>query len=181
MAVLIVLLTSWLLFHLIGAAGVSAFATGHDFARFALAIMFLFTSTAHFNQMKQDLARLVPAKFPRPMVIIYVTGVLEILGAIGLMLPQFHRVAAFCLTALLIAMFPRQREGGPPTPHAAWTANHRPLVARCDADSVYLPTLVDGRLKLVVLIRSVNCLFRVSAPGAVVSLLSLSPLERPVS
>lgn len=106
MAVLIVLLTSWLLFRLIGAAGVSAFATGHDSARFALAIMFLFTSTAHFNQMKQDLARMVPAMFPRPMVIIYVTGVLEILGAIGLMLPQFHRVAAFCLTALLIAMFP---------------------------------------------------------------------------
>ena len=106
MAVLIVLFASWLIFRGIGMLGVSALSTWHDSARYALALMFLFTSTAHFNKMKHDLARMVPARLPEPLLIIYVTGVLEILGGIGLMLRQFHALAALCLIVLLIAMFP---------------------------------------------------------------------------
>jgi uncharacterized membrane protein len=106
MAVLIALFASWLIFRGIGTLGVSALSTWHDSARYALALMFLFTSTAHFNKMKHDLARMVPARLPEPLLIIYVTGVLEILGGIGLMLPRFHALAALCLIVLLVAMFP---------------------------------------------------------------------------
>ena len=35
-------------------------------ALYALAVMFVFTATAHFNKMKHDLARMIPAYFPRP-------------------------------------------------------------------------------------------------------------------
>jgi uncharacterized membrane protein len=106
MAVVGVLFASWLVFRGIGALGVGAFSTWQDSARYALAIMFLFTSTAHFSKMKHDLVRMVPAQFPNPLMIIYFTGGVEILGAVGLMLPKFHRMAAFCLIVMLLALFP---------------------------------------------------------------------------
>jgi uncharacterized membrane protein len=43
--------------------------------------------------------------FPHPLLIVYVTGVLELLGAAGLMLPQVHRFGGICLIALLVGMF----------------------------------------------------------------------------
>jgi uncharacterized membrane protein len=105
MLVLIVFLASWVVFRGIGAAGVHALASWQDSSRNALAVMFVFTATAHFNKMKHDLARMIPAYFPRPLLIVYVTGILELLGAAGLMFPQFRRLAGICLIALLIGMF----------------------------------------------------------------------------
>ena len=105
MLVLIVLLVSWAAFRGIGAAGVRALSSWHDSARYALAVMFIFTATAHFNKMKHDLARMIPAFFPRPLLLVYVTGVLELLGAAGLLLPQFWKIAGICLIALLVGMF----------------------------------------------------------------------------
>jgi uncharacterized membrane protein len=106
MAVLIILLVSWLLFRGVGALGVHAMVTWQDSARYALAVMFFFTGMAHFNKMKHDLARMVPQELPHPLLIIYVTGVLEFLGAVGLLLPKLRSAAGICLIALLIAMFP---------------------------------------------------------------------------
>ena len=125
MLVLIVLLAAWLVFRALGATGVHVLASWRDFALYALALMFVFTATAHFNKMKHDLARMIPAYFPRPLLIVYITGALEILGAAGLMIPQFRRLAGVCLIALLIGMFianvnAAQRSvtlrGKPPTP-----------------------------------------------------------------
>ena len=125
MLVLIVLLVAWLVFRAIGAAGVQLLASWQDSARYALAVMFVFTATAHFNKMKHDLARMIPSCFSRPLLIVYVTGVLELLGAAGLVLPQFRRLAGICLIALLIGMFVANvnaaqkgvtLRGKPPTP-----------------------------------------------------------------
>jgi uncharacterized membrane protein len=106
MAVLIILFTSWLAFRGIGALGVAAFATWQHSACYALAVMFVFTGIAHFNQMKHDLVRMVPAVFPRPLLLVYVTGVLEFMGAAGLLVPRFRSLAGICLILLLIALFP---------------------------------------------------------------------------
>ncbi len=105
MLVLIVLLVAWGILRGIGAAGVPALASWHDSARCALALMFVFTASAHFNKMKHDLARMIPAYFPQPLLIVYVTGVLELLGAAGLVLPQSRRLAGICLIALLLGLF----------------------------------------------------------------------------
>jgi uncharacterized membrane protein len=105
MLVLIVLLVSWGVLRGIGAAGVHALASWQDSAHYALVVMFIFTASAHFNRMKDDLARMIPAYFPRPLLIVYITGVLELLGAAGLMLPSFRRLAGICLIALLVGMF----------------------------------------------------------------------------
>ena len=49
MIVLSVLLIFWLVFRGSGLACVPALNTWHDSARYAQAVMFVFTSTAHFN------------------------------------------------------------------------------------------------------------------------------------
>ncbi len=106
MAVLTVLFLSWLIFRGIGALGVAALATWQHSACYALALMFAFTGIAHFNRMKHDLVRMVPAMFPRPLLLVYFTGILEFMGAIGLLLPRFRSLAGTCLIALMIVLFP---------------------------------------------------------------------------
>ncbi len=125
MLVLIILLVSWLVFRGIGAAGVHALASWQDSARYALVVMFVFTAIAHFNKMKHDLARMIPEYFPRPLLLVYITGVFQLLGAAGLMLADFRRLAGMCLIALLVPMFVANinaakkgvtLRGRPPTP-----------------------------------------------------------------
>ena len=106
MTVLIVLLATWLILRAVGALGVSALGAWSSSACYALAVMFVFTSLSHFTKMKHDFARMVPSVFPRPLLVIYTTGMLEFLGAVGLLIPRFRSLAAFCLIALLVAMFP---------------------------------------------------------------------------
>jgi uncharacterized membrane protein len=105
MAVLVVLFGAWLLLRGVGALGVTPLATWHDSVRYALAVMFVFTSVAHFNKIRHDLARMIPAYFPQPMLIVYITGVCEFLGAAGLLIPRFRSLAGTCLILLLIGMF----------------------------------------------------------------------------
>lgn len=112
MAVLILLLASWLLLRLAGTLGVHALATWHDAARYALAVMFAFTGMAHFNRMRHDLVKMVPSSVPQPMSVIYLTGVLEWLGALGLLLPSLQRWAALGLILMLVAMFPANVKAG---------------------------------------------------------------------
>jgi uncharacterized membrane protein len=106
MLVLIILFASCLVLRGIGALGVTALATWQHSACYALAVMFVFTGTAHFNRMKHDLVRMVPAVFPRPLLLVYFTGVLEFMGAAGLLLSRFRALAGIGLIVLLIALFP---------------------------------------------------------------------------
>jgi uncharacterized membrane protein len=106
MAVLIVLFAAWLLFRGVGALGVAALASWHESARYALAVMFVFTAIAHFTRMKHDMARMVPRVFPQPMKMVYFTGVCEFLGAAGLVVTRTREAAAIALILLLLVMFP---------------------------------------------------------------------------
>ncbi len=72
----------------------------------ALSGMFLLTASAHRGKRRRDLIQMVPPGLPRPELIVTVTGILELLGAIGLMIPIVATYAAFGLSLLLIAMFP---------------------------------------------------------------------------
>jgi len=106
MLVLLVLVIALLVFRGLGALGLSTFDTWMASTRFALSAMFLFTSTAHFNKVRHDLVRMMPAVFPNPMPLVYLTGVCEILGAIGILLPQTRPLAGFCLLVFLLAILP---------------------------------------------------------------------------
>ena len=74
--------------------------------RLALAGMFLLTASAHWGKRRPDLIQMVPPVFPRPDLLVTITGVLEILGAIGLMIPAVAPYAALGLSLMLLAVFP---------------------------------------------------------------------------
>jgi uncharacterized membrane protein len=74
--------------------------------RLALAGMFLLTASAHWGKRRPDLIQMVPPVFPRPDLLVTVTGFLEILGAVGLTLPMVAPHAALGLSLMLLAVFP---------------------------------------------------------------------------
>jgi uncharacterized membrane protein len=49
---------------------------------------------------------MMPAALPAPWALVYVSGVAEILGGLGLILPATRRFAAWGLIALLVAVAP---------------------------------------------------------------------------
>src|SRR5262245_7738571 len=105
MAPLIVMLIVWLLSLLIGATGLWPDADSWTGAlRVALAAMFVFTAVSHFHpRTRSDLIRMVPAKLPAPALLVSSTGVLELLGAIGLIVPPLLNLATYGLIALLVS------------------------------------------------------------------------------
>jgi uncharacterized membrane protein len=106
MIVLFVLLGSLILFRLLGLRGIPLFSTWHESTAYALAVMFCFTGAAHFSRLRADLEKMVPPWVPDPKRAVWVTGVLEIFGALGLLFPETRRLAGICLMAFLIAVFP---------------------------------------------------------------------------
>jgi len=56
--------------------------------------------------MRGDLIRMVPPWVPWPEFMVSFTGICEILGAIGLLIPQTRRVAAVALILFLVAVLP---------------------------------------------------------------------------
>ncbi len=101
----LVLAVLFVLFSGLGMIGVASFGWWTSL-RFALAGMFLLTASAHWGKRRPDLIRMVPPVFPRPDRIVTATGILEILGAVGLTLPATAPDAGAGLCLLLLAMFP---------------------------------------------------------------------------
>src|SRR5215213_5412004 len=106
MIVLGVLLVSLILFGGLGLLGVDLYSSWQVSAAWALAVMFGFTASAHFTKTKEDLVGMVPKVFPNPRFLVYLTGILEVFGAIGLLIPATRTLAGLGLVVLLVAMFP---------------------------------------------------------------------------
>ncbi|HYE95283.1 MAG TPA: DoxX family protein [Rubricoccaceae bacterium] len=75
--------------------------------RYLLAALFLITGTLHFTHTAAY-AAIIPPGFPLPRVLVLGSGVLELLGAAGLLWPdrRVRRWAAYGLALLLVAVFP---------------------------------------------------------------------------
>jgi uncharacterized membrane protein len=72
-----------------------------------LAVMFVMTGVAHFvPPMRRDMIAIVPPRLPAPGLVVTITGVLELLGAAGLLYPPTRVAAAVCLFVLMLSMFP---------------------------------------------------------------------------
>jgi uncharacterized membrane protein len=72
-----------------------------------LAVMFTMTGVAHFVPgMRRDMIAIVPPRLPKPALLVTITGVLELLGAVGVLYPPTRVDAAVCLFALMLVMFP---------------------------------------------------------------------------
>lgn len=56
--------------------------------------------------MKYDYLAMIPDALPAGLWTIYLTGLFEIAGAVGLLIPATRRIAGICLILLLVATFP---------------------------------------------------------------------------
>ncbi len=106
MAPLIVLVVVILVARLIGHFGVALLRDWAAATRIGLAVMFLFTAAAHFNSTRPDMVAMVPPFVPNPELMVTFTGIAEILGAIGLLVPRTRRIAGIALILFLIAVLP---------------------------------------------------------------------------
>lgn len=106
MAPFIVLVTLYVVLSILGHFHLPVAFGWWTSLRLALAGMFLLTASAHWGKRRADLIRMVPPAFPRPDLLVTFTGILEILGAVGLMLPQVAPYAALGLSLMLLAIFP---------------------------------------------------------------------------
>jgi uncharacterized membrane protein len=74
-------------------------------ALFALAIFFVGAGVAHFVNT-EFFVSIVPPYLPAPLALVQVSGVFEILGGLGVLLPATRRLAGWGLVALLFAVYP---------------------------------------------------------------------------
>jgi len=73
--------------------------------RIAMAVMLVFTAVGHFAFSK-GMAMMLPPFFPYKTETIYLTGVLEVAGAVGLLTPRFRVLTGWLLIAFFILVLP---------------------------------------------------------------------------
>jgi uncharacterized membrane protein len=89
-------------------------------SRWLLTVFMVGAGVNHFLSPAAYVA-MMPTALPAPLELVYVSGVAEILGGLGLILPATRRLAAWGLIALLIAVFPANLN---------MAVNHLPLAGR---------------------------------------------------
>ena len=70
-----------------------------------LALAMVAVGIYHFAN-PEPFVRIVPAVLPAPLALVYISGVFEILGGLGLLYPPTRRFSAWGLIALYLAVFP---------------------------------------------------------------------------
>jgi uncharacterized membrane protein len=81
------------------------FPRTRTFLRWLLGVFFVVAGIGHFVAPRFYLAIMPPA-LPWPLALIYVSGVAEILGGLGVLIPTTRKLAGWGLILLLIAVFP---------------------------------------------------------------------------
>jgi uncharacterized membrane protein len=107
MAPLITLLAGSIVARILGWAGIDYVDNWIKAIAVGLAAMFVLTGVAHFVPPRRaDLIAIVPPWLPAPGLLVTLTGGLEFLGAVGLLVPATRVAAAVCLLLLMVVMFP---------------------------------------------------------------------------
>ncbi len=103
----------WLLLALFGATYLLAplgirpayLASHRARACLALGIWFTAAGMLHFLATNAEIV-MMPAILPFKYPLMYISGVAEVLGGIGLLIPRYRAVARYEIIALLLAVFP---------------------------------------------------------------------------
>ena len=74
-------------------------------ARVGLSLFFIFTSIGHFIRT-EEMAAMLPPSVPYRIELIYLTGVLELLGALGVWIRRLMRLTGLLLILMLIGLLP---------------------------------------------------------------------------
>jgi len=73
--------------------------------RWGLTIFMVGAGVNHFL-VPETYDAMVPRALPAPALLVQISGVFEVLGGLGLILPATRRLAAWGLVALFVAVFP---------------------------------------------------------------------------
>ncbi len=73
--------------------------------RWLLTIIMVGAGANHFYNPAPYLG-MMPEALPAPLALVYISGIAEVLGGLGLVLPATRKLAAWGLIALLVAVFP---------------------------------------------------------------------------
>lgn len=106
MVPLVVFVAASAAFGLAGALGVRSLATWRAAVRAGLVVLFVFTGATHFTPMRHAYAAMIPPPFTGALWLVALTGVLELAGAVGLLVPRLRRAAGVGLILLLLALLP---------------------------------------------------------------------------
>ena len=105
MAPLIILIFSFLIFlsvnHLFFQNKLSVSFLG----RSAMAVMLVFTGLAHFNQTEY-MVEMLPDFMPYKMEIVYITGIIEFIAAIGLFIKKTVKITTYLLILFYLLILP---------------------------------------------------------------------------
>lgn len=141
MAPALILLSVTLVARIVGFVGVPFLDSWADSGAIGLSAMFVITGLAHFQQPRRDgLIAIVPPQVPSPGRVITLTGILELTGAAGVLIPYTRVAAAVCLGLLLIAMFPANVYAARAQRHPS--APTTPIVPRTLYQLLYLSVVV---------------------------------------
>ncbi|MEN7547764.1 hypothetical protein AAG747_07585 [Rapidithrix thailandica] len=102
---LICLLTVFLILFLAKKVGHFPRLTLSLSGRIAMACMLLMTGISHFP-MAEGMALMLPEWLPFKIEVVYTTGILEILSAIGLLMPSTQRLTGWMLIIFFFLIFP---------------------------------------------------------------------------
>jgi uncharacterized membrane protein len=100
-----IVLALWAILLVPPLRGMRRLGTARDRARYAIGVAFVFGGAMHFVAPARYLP-MMPPWLPWHLGLVYLSGLLEILGGIGLFIPRVARAATFGLVLLLIAVFP---------------------------------------------------------------------------
>lgn len=105
MLVVVLLFAGLLAASLLDRAGVPGLTTWPARMRVALAVALVCIGADHLWTPERYLPML-PEVLPAPRAIILFTGVCEIAGALGLLVPRLRRLSGVCLAAYFVAVLP---------------------------------------------------------------------------
>ena len=74
-------------------------------ARIGLSLFFLFTGIGHFIRT-EPMAAMLPPSVAYRVELIYLTGVFELLGAVGVWIPKLMKITGVCLILMMLAVLP---------------------------------------------------------------------------
>ncbi|MFO0613194.1 MAG: DoxX family membrane protein [Polyangiaceae bacterium] len=79
--------------------------TARTVARAFVTIAMVIVGVMHFKN-PEPFTRIVPQELPEPKLLVYVSGVFEILLGLAIQIPKIRRLAGWGLVALYVAVFP---------------------------------------------------------------------------
>ena len=105
MATLIALISTFLILWLANTFVAKGFLSLSLMGRIALAVMLLFSGSSHFYKT-DEMLQMMPDFLPNKRNLVYLTGVLEIVAAVGLLINRFAKLSSIAVIIFFIAILP---------------------------------------------------------------------------